>query len=312
MNMDRLTREGRKYLELPKDIITRKLIERTIRRAEMGEVKYGKTLSENNIDDFIEHCLGEIDDLYKYLLKIQEDYVLVPKQFASETKTQPLESLPPLKDVSVDENNWTWETKEEGVVCNYHYTPRGNQLKPTVETPKTFDPHKNLGENSCIWKNDKLWSVQTPKPLSECMINIVESNKEKMSTHRLSVDELLGIKRTIAGWIPKWQEEAKKQGINLSEGSVIEEKLKEFRDYLDEYEKEEAEKPSIPEEDDDSLVSITIKDGPTFYLYDSEVKDLVELLSKNRVSDLLWFELAEEGRLKILEKELDIFLSEER
>lgn len=55
------------------DEVVQNVILQAIQRAAVGYEKYGTTLKDNNTDDMLNHALEEIDDLYKYLMKIRMD-----------------------------------------------------------------------------------------------------------------------------------------------------------------------------------------------------------------------------------------------
>lgn len=55
------------------DEVVQNVILQAIQRSAVGYEKYGTTLKDNNTDDMLNHALEEIDDLYKYLMKIRMD-----------------------------------------------------------------------------------------------------------------------------------------------------------------------------------------------------------------------------------------------
>ena len=96
-----------------KDEIVQELILRTANRANFGYKKYQTTLKNNNVDNFLTHVLEEVDDLYKYLLKIQEDYILLPKITLKNTpiEDQPIFDLSDNSSVGLDHSGWTSKCK---------------------------------------------------------------------------------------------------------------------------------------------------------------------------------------------------------
>ena len=54
-----------------KDSIVASVIGQFILRSEVGVKKYGKTLEENNSDDFLQHLKEELMDAVLYIEKIQ-------------------------------------------------------------------------------------------------------------------------------------------------------------------------------------------------------------------------------------------------
>jgi len=54
-----------------KDKIVQQVIAKFEQRSELGIKKYGKTLEENNTDDFINHLQEELMDAILYLEKIK-------------------------------------------------------------------------------------------------------------------------------------------------------------------------------------------------------------------------------------------------
>ena len=54
------------------DQIVLSVIEKYVQRSELGIVKYGTTLEQNNTDDFITHALEEAMDFTLYLMKIKQ------------------------------------------------------------------------------------------------------------------------------------------------------------------------------------------------------------------------------------------------
>jgi hypothetical protein len=57
---------------MSKDPIVQTVLDKYIKRSELGITKYGTTLQENNTDDFINHAIEEAMDLTLYLMKIKE------------------------------------------------------------------------------------------------------------------------------------------------------------------------------------------------------------------------------------------------
>lgn len=55
-----------------KDVIVEQVVDKYVRRSELGIMKYGTTLAQNNDDDFIEHAMEEAMDLTLYLMKIKQ------------------------------------------------------------------------------------------------------------------------------------------------------------------------------------------------------------------------------------------------
>jgi uncharacterized protein (UPF0297 family) len=54
-----------------KDVIVEQVVDKYQRRSELGLMKYGTTLAQNNHDDFLEHALEEAMDFTLYLMKIK-------------------------------------------------------------------------------------------------------------------------------------------------------------------------------------------------------------------------------------------------
>ena len=57
---------------MSKDPIVQKVLDKYIKRSELGIAKYKTTLQENNTDDFINHAIEEAMDLTLYLMKIKQ------------------------------------------------------------------------------------------------------------------------------------------------------------------------------------------------------------------------------------------------
>lgn len=55
-----------------KDPIVQDILDKYIKRSELGITKYGTTLQDNNTDDFINHAIEEAMDLTLYLMKIKK------------------------------------------------------------------------------------------------------------------------------------------------------------------------------------------------------------------------------------------------
>ena len=54
-----------------KDKIVQQVVDKYQERSDRGYQKYGTTLEENNVDDFINHALEEAMDFTLYLMKIK-------------------------------------------------------------------------------------------------------------------------------------------------------------------------------------------------------------------------------------------------
>lgn len=57
---------------MSKDFIVQAVLDKYIKRSELGITKYGTTLQDNNTDDFINHAIEEAMDLTLYLMKIKK------------------------------------------------------------------------------------------------------------------------------------------------------------------------------------------------------------------------------------------------
>ena len=55
-----------------KDSIVEKVIEKFQQRSEIGIIKYGTTLADNNTDDFFSHLQEELMDAILYLEKLKQ------------------------------------------------------------------------------------------------------------------------------------------------------------------------------------------------------------------------------------------------
>jgi hypothetical protein len=53
-----------------KDIIVEQVVDKYQRRSELGILKYGTTLENNNTDNFFNHALEEAMDFSLYIMKI--------------------------------------------------------------------------------------------------------------------------------------------------------------------------------------------------------------------------------------------------
>ena len=56
-------------MDLPKDAVTRAVIQDLTHRANVGLQKYGTTLADNNSDDFLQHMYEELLDAAQYIKK---------------------------------------------------------------------------------------------------------------------------------------------------------------------------------------------------------------------------------------------------
>ena len=54
------------------DKIVQSVLDKYVKRSEVGIKKYGTTLEQNNTDDFLEHAIEEAMDFTLYLMKIKE------------------------------------------------------------------------------------------------------------------------------------------------------------------------------------------------------------------------------------------------
>ena len=54
------------------DKIVQSVLDKYVKRSEVGQKKYGTTLDQNNTDDFLEHAIEEAMDFTLYLMKIKE------------------------------------------------------------------------------------------------------------------------------------------------------------------------------------------------------------------------------------------------
>lgn len=55
------------------DSIVQSVIDKYVKRSEVGQKKYGTTLEQNNTDDFLTHLQEELMDAVNYIEKIKYD-----------------------------------------------------------------------------------------------------------------------------------------------------------------------------------------------------------------------------------------------
>lgn len=55
-----------------KDQIVKSVVNKFIGRSELGVFKYGTTLFENNVDDFLTHLQDELMDAVNYIEKLKQ------------------------------------------------------------------------------------------------------------------------------------------------------------------------------------------------------------------------------------------------
>jgi len=55
------------------DLIVQSVLDKYVKRSEVGQKKYGTTLEQNNTDDFLNHLQEELMDAVLYIEKLKHD-----------------------------------------------------------------------------------------------------------------------------------------------------------------------------------------------------------------------------------------------
>jgi hypothetical protein len=58
------------------DSIVQSVLDKYVKRSEVGQKKYGTTLEQNNTDDFLNHLQEELMDAVLYIEKLKHDCAL--------------------------------------------------------------------------------------------------------------------------------------------------------------------------------------------------------------------------------------------